>query len=44
MFPGRPTGMCKVVDELKCDMDALHASVAEDLESGSCFPNPCVPE
>lgn len=35
-------GMCKIMDELRCDADALHAAVAEDLDGGSCFPNPCV--
>jgi hypothetical protein len=44
MFPEKGTGMCKVMDELRCDEDLLGAAVVEDLGSGSCFPNPCVHE
>lgn len=41
MFPEKPTGMCRVMDELRCDDDVLHADV-DDMGSGSCLPNPCV--
>lgn len=40
MFAAKPTGLCRVMDEMRCDDDILHADV-EDLGSGSCFPNPC---
>lgn len=42
MFPGRPDGICRVMDELRCNEAVLNASTVEDHESGSCFPNPCV--
>ena len=44
MFPAKSTGTCKIMDVVRCDVDALHAEVADDLGSGSCFPNPCVEE
>jgi len=43
MFPVRPeASLCRVMDELRCDADVLHAEVVDDLDSGSCLPNPCV--
>jgi len=42
MFVGKDQGMCRVMDELRCDGDLLHADAAEDLDVGSCLPNPCV--
>ncbi len=42
MFPGKADGICRVMDELRCDGTTLGASDVEDLDSGSCFPNPCV--
>ena len=42
MFPGRPQGLCRVMDEAICDPDVLHAETAEDFDAGSCFPNPCI--
>jgi hypothetical protein len=41
MFPGKPLGTCKVMDEVRCDETMLGAALVEDLDSGSCFPNPC---
>jgi hypothetical protein len=42
MFSEKPEGMCRIMDELRCDEALLGAAVVEDLDSGSCFPNPCV--
>ncbi len=42
MFDGRSEGICKIVDEMRCDDGLLGATTVEDLGSGSCFPNPCV--
>ena len=42
MFPGKADGMCRVMDELRCDETMLGAVLVDDLDSGSCFPNPCV--
>ena len=42
MFAAKDEGMCKVMDEARCDAELLHAEVAEDIDGGSCFPNPCV--
>jgi hypothetical protein len=42
MFPEKAEGMCRIVDELRCDEALLGPAVVEDLDSGSCFPNPCV--
>ena len=42
MFAAKSTGMCKIMDEVRCDATMLGADVVEDLDSGSCFPNPCV--
>jgi hypothetical protein len=44
MLPSKPAGMCKVMDVLRCDANALHAGMVEDHDAGSCFPNPCVSE
>jgi len=44
MFVGKPKGMCKVMDELRCEASLLGAELVEDLDSGSCFPNPCLAE
>lgn len=44
MLPSKPAGMCKVMDEVRCDASALHADMVEDHGTGSCFPNPCVVE
>ena len=43
MIPEKSTGMCKIMDELRCD-DVLLGGDVEDLDSGSCFPNPCALE
>ncbi len=40
-LPGKPTGMCRIMDEVRCDATLLGADAVEDLDSGSCFPNPC---
>ena len=40
MIPEKSTGMCRIMDELRCQDDLLGGDV-EDLDSGSCFPNPC---
>jgi hypothetical protein len=42
MFSQQPEGMCRIMDELRCDESLLGAAVVEDLDSGSCFPNPCL--
>jgi hypothetical protein len=42
MFAAKSDGMCKIMDELRCDAVLLGADAVEDLDSGSCFPNPCV--
>jgi hypothetical protein len=42
MFAARSEGMCKIMDEVRCDATLLGAETVEDLDSGSCFPNPCV--
>ncbi|MGH7895373.1 MAG: hypothetical protein ACREQL_11945 [Candidatus Binatia bacterium] len=42
MFVGKDQGMCRVMDELRCDPDLLHADTTEDLDAGSCLPNPCL--
>jgi len=42
MIDGRSEGICKVMDELRCDAAPLGVTGAEDVGSGSCFPNPCV--
>ena len=44
MFAARPQGICKVMDEARCEAGLLGADVVEDIDSGSCFPNPCVHE
>ena len=41
MIHEKSTGMCRIMDELRCD-DVLLGGDVEDLDSGSCFPNPCV--
>ena len=41
MFPEKSTGMCKIMDDVRCDASLLGAAGVEDLDSGSCFPNPC---
>jgi hypothetical protein len=40
-LPGKPTGMCRIMDEVRCDATLLGADAVQDLDSGSCFPNPC---
>jgi hypothetical protein len=42
MFPGRPSGICRIMDELRCDQ-GMSSNIAEDFDTGSCLPNPCVP-
>ena len=42
MIEGRSEGLCKVMDELRCDAAPLGVAAAEDIGSGSCFPNPCL--
>lgn len=42
MFSAKPQGICKVMDEARCDESLLGAEVVEDIDGGSCFPNPCV--
>jgi hypothetical protein len=42
MFVGRDEGICRVMDELRCDGALLRADTVDDLGPGSCFPNPCV--
>jgi hypothetical protein len=42
MFSARPQGMCKIMDEVGCNATLFGADVVEDLDAGSCFPNPCV--
>jgi hypothetical protein len=42
MFAAKAEGMCKVMDEIRCDATLLGADAVDDLDSGSCFPNPCV--
>ena len=42
MFTEKGSGMCRIMDEMRCDEAVLGASLVEDLDSGSCFPNPCV--
>jgi hypothetical protein len=42
MFAAKAEGMCRIMDELRCDAVLLHADAVVDLDSGSCFPNPCV--
>jgi len=41
MFGAKATGMCKIMDEVRCDESLLGGHV-DDLDVGSCFPNPCV--
>lgn len=41
MIAGKPTGMCRIMDEVRCDATLLGAAAVQDLDSGSCFPNPC---
>ncbi len=43
MLPTTSGGMCRIMDELRCDESVLGAGSVEDLDAGSCFPNPCVP-
>jgi hypothetical protein len=43
MFEGKSEGMCRVVDEARCD-GALAIGGIASLDAGSCFPNPCVAE
>ena len=40
MIHEKSTGMCRIMDELRCD-DTLLGGDVEDRDSGSCFPNPC---
>jgi len=42
MFAGRAEGICRVIDDIRCDEDVLRAETVEDLGSGSCVPNPCL--
>jgi hypothetical protein len=42
MFPLRAEGLCRVMDEMRCDAGLLHADEVLDLDAGSCLPNPCV--
>ncbi|HXJ32975.1 MAG TPA: hypothetical protein VMS22_02965 [Candidatus Eisenbacteria bacterium] len=42
MFDGQDEGMCRVMDELRCDAGILRANEVTDLGAGSCLPNPCV--
>jgi len=44
MIHEKSTGMCKIMDELRCDEALLGADDVEDFDSGSCFPNPCALE
>jgi len=44
MIYEKSTGMCKIMDELRCDEALLGADDVEDFDSGSCFPNPCALE
>lgn len=41
MFAGKSSGMCRVVDQARCD-GALAVGGVESLDAGSCYPNPCV--
>jgi hypothetical protein len=43
MFPERDDGLCRIMDELRCDETIIHAETVEALDPGSCVPNPCVP-
>jgi len=42
MFAGRDEGICRVMDDIRCDEDVLRAETVEDLGPGSCVPNPCL--
>jgi hypothetical protein len=44
MFPPKGKGMCKIMDELRCEASLIGAEVVENHDRGSCFPNPCVSE
>jgi hypothetical protein len=44
MFPARNKGVCRIMDELRCEPSLIGADVVENHDSGSCFPNPCVTE
>jgi len=41
MFSGKPTGLCRVMDEMRCDPDLIPADDVVDMDTGSCLPNPC---
>jgi hypothetical protein len=43
MFHEKGTGMCKIMDDLRCDGELIGGDVV-DVDSGSCFPNPCALE
>ena len=38
-FPGQQA-MCKIMVDSRCDEELLHTEV-DDLDEGSCLPNPC---
>lgn len=42
MFAARDEGLCRVLDEIRCDEELLRAETVEDLGPGSCMPNPCL--
>jgi hypothetical protein len=41
MIPGKATGMCRIMDEVRCDAMMVDSDVVQNLDGGSCFPNPC---
>jgi hypothetical protein len=43
LFPEKGTGLCRVMDELRCDGEMLRTEAVVDAGGGSCLPNPCAP-
>jgi hypothetical protein len=39
-FPGKEA-MCKVMVDSRCDEEVLRTAEVDDLDVGSCLPNPC---
>jgi len=39
-FPGQQA-MCKIMVDSRCDEELLHTEAVDDLDAGSCLPNPC---
>lgn len=41
VFPEKPIGLCRVMDELRCHAELMNDVPVENRGIGSCFPNPC---